>query len=147
MKTMMIGLLALTTLSSSAFASTALYCGKQILTATGTDYPLGAGGDDDLPTGALSDSKVNWGLDVAGVHVTSDANVESKASGQSRTITVTQELTDGSGKKTLRTYQFSNISDANCSDSKAKVIAKVSESLQGAPAKTIAQFSCLCDID
>jgi hypothetical protein len=81
------------------------------------------------------------------VHVTSDANVESKASGQSRTITVTQELTDGSGKKTLRTYQFSNISDANCSDSKAKVIAKVSESLQGAPAKTIAQFSCLCDID
>jgi hypothetical protein len=49
MKTMMIGLLALTTLSSSAFASTALYCGKQILTATGTDYPLGAGGTMTFP--------------------------------------------------------------------------------------------------
>jgi hypothetical protein len=129
--------------AESAFASTAINCGKNILTATGWDSELSAGGEEATPSGELSDPNLDFTVAVAGT-VLKDGTIGSEGTRNKMTITVTSSF--GETRKTVRIYRFIGVGEIVCGDS-LNFPAVVSEAVDGGAAKVIAKYSCTCDID
>ena len=135
------------TFAFSASASTGLNCGKQILTSTDTDYEWSTGGDDDSPSGSLTNPKTYWNLSVAGKNVKEGTTVKTITHRANRDIVMTQTFKSQSGAEIQRVYSVLGISDAVCDGTMQIQATIVETSSNPKVAPTTQDYLCECDVD